>query len=368
MASQSALQSPPGVYRTSGRDGLLIALASAHAVLLLAAPILPVIAVGVWWNSNTISHNFIHRPFFRSRAANVVFAAGLSLLLGIPQSLWRDRHLAHHAGVPPHVRFSGELWTQIALVVALWATIAIRAPLYFFAVYIPGYLLGLALCALHGYYEHARGATSYYGKLYNLAFCNDGYHVEHHANPAVHWTHLPDRYDATAQRSAWPAPLRWIEECNLDTLERLVLRSAILQRFVLRTHERALRTLLASFGALRPKRIGIIGGGLFPRTASILRNLLPESQLTIIDANRENIDCARNLLRTSEIEFRHERYTGGGDFDLVVLPLAFRGDRAAICARPPAWGLIVHDWIWHKWGNGQIVSLALLKRVYLVRP
>src|SRR5262245_54029733 len=112
MASQRALQARGCVYPTSGRDGLLIALASAHAVLLLAAPILPVIAVGVWWNSNTISHNFIHRPFFRNRPANILFAAGLSLLLGIPQSLWRDRHLAHHAGVPSRVRLTRELWVQ----------------------------------------------------------------------------------------------------------------------------------------------------------------------------------------------------------------------------------------------------------------
>lgn len=367
MASHSALLARGGVYRTSGRDGLLIALASIHAVFLLAVPTLPVIALGVWWNSNTISHNFIHRPFFRSRAANVLFAAGLSVLLGIPQSLWRDRHLAHHAGIRPRVRLTGELWAQTALVLALWATIAAHAPAYFLSVYMPGYLLGLAMCALHGYYEHAHGATSYYGKLYNLLLFNDGYHVEHHANPATHWTRLPDAL-STARQSDWPAPLRWVEECNLDTLERLLLRSAALQRFVLRTHERALRAVLASSRTRAPQRVGIIGGGLFPRTALILRTLLPESRLTIVDASRENLDCASNLLRAPEIEFRHERYTGGGDFDLVILPLAFRGDRSAICARPPVGGLVVHDWIWHRWGHGEIVSFALLKRVYLVRP
>ncbi len=367
MASQIALLARGGVVRTSGRDGLLIALASLHAVFLLAVPILPVIALGVWWNSNTISHNFIHRPFFRSRHANILFAAGLSVLLGIPQSLWRDRHLAHHAGAPPRVRLTCELWAQIALVLALWAAIAAHAPAYFFSAYVPGYLLGLAMCAIHGYYEHAHGATSHYGKLYNWLLFNDGYHVEHHANPAVHWTCLPDGSSAVRQ-SGWPAALRWIEDCNLDTLERLTLRSAALQRFVLRTHKRALRTVLASSGARSPKHIGIIGGGLFPRTAIILRTLLPESCLTIVDASRENLDCASNLLRAPEIEFRHERYTGAGDFDLVVLPLAFRGDRSTICAHPPAGGLLVHDWIWHRWGHGQIVSFVLLKRVYLVRP
>src|SRR5262249_44575255 len=64
MASQSALFVRGGIYRTSGRDGFLVALAAAHALVLLAVPVMPVIALGVWWNSNTISHNFIHRPFF----------------------------------------------------------------------------------------------------------------------------------------------------------------------------------------------------------------------------------------------------------------------------------------------------------------
>jgi len=363
-----AIQGAPLVRPGIRGDGLLITLAFVHAAMLLMAPVMPAIALGVWWNSNTISHNFIHRPFFRSRAANVAFGAGLSVLLGIPQSLWRDRHLAHHAGTPPRIRLSPELLVQITLVLALWAAITIRAPGYFLAVYLPGYLVGLGLCAAHGHYEHARGATSYYGKLYNLVFCNDGYHVEHHANPAVHWGSLPSRRDSAARQSGWPAPLRWIEGCNLDTLERFVLRSPVLQRFVLRTHERALRNLLAASGPLRPKRVGIIGGGLFPRTALILRKLLPESELTIIEADRENIDSARAMLRIPEIEFRHEYYTGGGDYDLLVLPLAFRGDRGPICACPPVCGLVVHDWIWRRWGDGYVVSPALLKRVYLVRP
>jgi hypothetical protein len=351
--------------RSWGTDGLLVSLAIAHAVVLLLVPILPVIAVGVWWNSNTIAHNFIHRPFFRSRGANAMFAAGLSVLLGIPQSLWRDRHLAHHAGIPPRIRFSTAFCIQSALILSLWALIAWRAPVFFVSAYAPGYLLGLTLCALHGYYEHAHGATSYYGAVYNLLFLNDGYHVEHHAAPRLHWRGLPDRADPAARRSAWPAPFRWIEDCNLETLERLVFRSRILRSFVLRTHENALRGLLAS---VEPQRVGIVGGGLFPRTATIFRDLFPAAHLTIIDANRANLDCARDWLCAPSVEFRHERYTGGGNYDLLVLPLAFEGDPDAICARPPACGVVVHDWIWRERGAGRVVSLALLKRVYLVRP
>jgi arylsulfatase A-like enzyme len=74
-------------------DALLVALTGAHAAVLMAAPTAPVIAIGLWWNANTISHGFIHRPFFRHRSANRVFAAFLSVMLGFPHALWRDWHL-----------------------------------------------------------------------------------------------------------------------------------------------------------------------------------------------------------------------------------------------------------------------------------
>src|SRR5499425_874122 len=78
-------------------DALFVALAIAQGVWLIVQPSIALIALGLWWNANTISHNFIHTRFFRRRARNVLFSAYLSLLLGIPQSLWRRRHLAHHA-------------------------------------------------------------------------------------------------------------------------------------------------------------------------------------------------------------------------------------------------------------------------------
>jgi hypothetical protein len=36
-----------------------------HGAVLLAFPSLPAIAVGLWWNANTISHNFIHRSLLQ---------------------------------------------------------------------------------------------------------------------------------------------------------------------------------------------------------------------------------------------------------------------------------------------------------------
>ncbi|PYK57296.1 MAG: hypothetical protein DME21_17640, partial [Verrucomicrobia bacterium] len=89
-----------GVLRHSPWDALFVALAVVHGIVLLAFPSIPLIALGLWWNANTISHNFIHLPFFRARSLNMVFSAFESLVLGIPQRLWRDRHLAHHADKP----------------------------------------------------------------------------------------------------------------------------------------------------------------------------------------------------------------------------------------------------------------------------
>src|SRR5262245_26355595 len=104
------------ILRHSPWDTVLIALALLHGLVLWAAPSIWLIAVGLWWSANTISHNFIHRPFFALRAANALFSAYLSLLLGIPQTLWRDRHLAHHAEVRWRLRWSRRLLAESCLV------------------------------------------------------------------------------------------------------------------------------------------------------------------------------------------------------------------------------------------------------------
>src|SRR5262245_56127769 len=114
-----------------GRDGLFMTLAIGHAALLLAWPSMPLVAIGLWWNANTISHNFIHRPFFRAGAANSVFSFCLTLLLGFPQSVWRTRHLAHH-GMRAQPEFNG---IDIAAAVALWGFLFFLAPRFTLFVY-----------------------------------------------------------------------------------------------------------------------------------------------------------------------------------------------------------------------------------------
>jgi hypothetical protein len=361
-----------GIWRFSRHDASLVALAALHAVILVAWPIAPLIAVGLWWNSNTIAHNFIHRPFFRSAVLNRLFSAALSVLLGIPQTLWRDRHLAHHAGIAWRLRVSPRLVAETALVCCLWAALASLQPRFFLLVYLPGYLAGLGLCAAQGYWEHAAGRpTSHYGAIYNFLCLNDGYHAEHHAAPATHWTRLPCRIEAGAAHSPWSPLMRWMDETRwldvqaLEVLERLVLHSPSLQRFVLRTHRRALRSLLPQLPAIRS--VTIVGGGLFPRTALILRELLPAARLTIVDSDLRNLETARRFL-DGNIEYRNERYVPGEsrDCDLTVIPLCLHGERGAIYSRPPSPSVLVHDWIWQRRGTGAVVSVALLKRLNLI--
>ena len=187
------------------------------------------VALGVWWTSNTIAHLFIHRPFFRQRWANEASAALLSIASGVPQPLWRQRHLAHHADVPAPVRVTRALVAHVLLIGSAWSVLLARSPAFFAWTYLPGYAGGLLLCALHGHYEHAGGTTSHYGRLYNVLMFNDGFHVEHHAHPSLPWSQLPLRRAPDARSSLWPAPIRWLEPArSLAALERLVVWSPFL--------------------------------------------------------------------------------------------------------------------------------------------
>lgn len=362
-----------GVLRHSRRDALLVALAIAHGALLVFRGTAPAIAIGVWWNSNTVAHYFIHRPFFPWRWLNRLFAIYQSVLLGIPQSIWRGRHLAHHAGKVWKPRLDTQLIVECALILALWALLLACWPRFFLLAYIPGYAVGLALCGVQGYFEHARGTISHHGALYNLLFFNDGYHVEHHEHPALHWSELPRQPRRDVPVSRWPAVLRWLDwllpigpasvpQQGLDGLERLVLRSRVLQRIMVASHERAIRRILPPLPA--NPRVAIVGGGLFPRTLLVLRHLLPDARFTIIDRSGASIQAARPFAAARDC-FRLAEYDASRleECDVAVFPLAFRGDRQTIYERPPAPIVLVHDWIWRRRGTSAIVAWWLLKRI-----
>ncbi|MEP7353255.1 MAG: fatty acid desaturase [Acidobacteriota bacterium] len=367
MASVARHYPQTGIWRFTQQDSIFVAFAALHAAVLVAQPMAPFIALGLWWNANTIAHNFIHKPFFVDRWMNRLFSAALSVLLGFPQTLWRDRHVAHHAAVQWRLRVSWQLAWETILVLCLWVAMIYLQPHFFLVGYVPGYFAGLGLCAAQGYWEHAAGApTSHYGRLYNLLCFNDGYHAEHHSDPGTHWTGLPFRVRSGSSTSGWPAPLRGLEVSPLEALERFVLRSPLLQRFVLNCHRRALQQLVTPLPPIRS--IMVVGGGLFPRTALILLELLPEAHLTIVDLSQRNLDISRTFLGDS-VGYRQEHFLPNEPTrcDLTVIPLCLEGDRAAIYDHPPSSFVLVHDWIWRRRGASAVVSVALLKRINLVR-
>jgi hypothetical protein len=333
-------------------DVVPVTVALAYGVLLLAWPSIPLIAIGLWWIANTISHHFIHRPFFRTRSLNIVFSCWLSLLLGLPQSLWRARHLAHlrsKAGQTRELKLAPHIISNRAGTSSLFFRILDCLFLAWFSGGSWSLLPAgtLRTCSRHG--QSLRLVLQF------LLF-NDGYHIEHHLRPSANWRELPHHRASKGKASRWPAVLRWLEVVNLCAFERMVLRFPTLQHFVLKRHEAAFRSLLRG---LPPKtRIGIVGGGLFPRTAMILRGLLPEARLTLIDQSEDNLSIARRFLfrelghpsvrgsgatdawegtqlclrSRSSAEFINKRFEPATvcEYDLLVIPLAFEGDRRAL--------------------------------------
>ena len=331
-------------------------------------PSIPLIAIGLWWTANTVAHHAIHRPFFSAAGANAAVAFLLTGVMGVPQTVWRERHLAHHGGRAWRFRVTPQIAAEIALLAVLWGTLAAADGAFLLTVYVPGWMLGLGLCAAQGHYEHAGGVTSHYGRFYNVICCNDGYHAEHHAYPGVPWRQLPARTAPGTRSSRWPPLLRWLDAVTLDGLERLVLRSPWLQRFVIDRHRRTFARLLPCLPPV--ERVAIVGGGLFPRSALVLRGLLPAARITVVDADAGNIETARALL-PADVRFEHRRFaaadaSGEAGYDLLVIPLAFDGDREAIYrARGPA-AVAVHDWLWRPRGVSHVVSPFLLKRLNLI--
>jgi fatty acid desaturase len=224
-------------------------------------------AVAIGWNQDSISHNFIHNPFFVSKGLNRLTEFALTLENGVPQTMYRWVHMRHHAGNSDRPDADGRtvdpislyahganghaepMWRYVFLgfwrddspfevarqigarrpdearraLQEFWVMAAVYGGMLaarwdFVVVLAPFYYLGQCLSFLIAYYEHlgadpdeplATGVSSY-GPLYNLAFLNNGYHAEHHFRPKQHWREMPAlrREIAVAQEAAGVRILR----------------------------------------------------------------------------------------------------------------------------------------------------------------
>ncbi len=394
------------VFRASERDALVLGAALVHAALVAAtlayaatgAPgparcvaLAVGLALAMNWGANTISHIHLHAPLFRDAAANRAFSLFLSVLLTVPQSWWKLRHLAHHA--LPEARDGARRralrahgTVELLVLLAAVTAFAVMAPLAFATVYAPATLLGFVLCANQGRQEHLRSAAGVdvHASVYNRLWFNDGFHAAHHRAPEAHWTTLPARAADDDVVSRLPPIVRWLEDlpalanraaaATIDALERAALGVPFAQRYLLSTHARAWARLLPDANDIR--EVTIIGGGLFPRTALVLARLLPRARLTVLDAVPAHLDRARAFLapltrdRADAVLFVagvFDPATTSGAADLIVVPLAYRGDRRRFYEAPPAPRVAVHDWLWRRRGGaGSRISFLLLKRLNLV--
>ena len=297
MASVAWHYPRTGIWRFSRRDAILVALAALHAAILAVWPVAPLIAVGVWWNSNTIAHNFIHRPFFRSAAMNRLFSAALSVLLGIPQTLWRDRHLAHHAGVEWRLRISRAPCGRDGAGALPVGGAGMRCNRAFscwriFRDIWPGW--GCARCRGIGN-TRRDGPPAITGAF--TTFCVSTTDTTPSTTP------LPRFTGPTCRAASRPArlPARGRRCCAGWMYRRWRLSNASCcghpgcSASCCGRHRRAFRALLPQLQTVR--RVTIVGGGLFPRTALILRELLPAAHLTIVDSDPRNLETARAIPR-----------------------------------------------------------------------
>jgi len=257
--------------RHSKWDWLPVALGLAHCGALLwfvvAFPAMSwparldgglVYALSISWNVNSISHNFVHNPYFVSEKLNAAFSLLLSLTLGFSQAMYNFIHMRHHSGNMDRPGADGStvdylsiykhgrdgkpesVWRytflsyfrddpravlaamaqrrpgealqaklELAALVAFYLVLAL-ADWRFVVFILPFNYLGQCLSFLNGYYEHfgadpdkpiAWGVSTYH-KLYNWTWMNNGYHAEHHYRPKVHWTRMPELHRMIAAEQA----------------------------------------------------------------------------------------------------------------------------------------------------------------------
>jgi fatty acid desaturase len=256
-----------GLFRYSAWDAVPAALAYAHLALLLVfflawpamswpARVAGAIAYGaaIGWSLDSVSHNFIHNPFFAWEPLNRLTSLVLTLSLGTPQTMYKYVHMRHHAGNSDRIGADGHTVDPISLfqygydgkveptwsyvfrqfwrddgpftvarkirakrpkeaqqaLQEFWAIVGVYGVILvlnwrFVLLLAPFYYLGHCLSFLIAWYEHAGAdpdqpiatGVSTYEPVYNWAFLNNGFHAEHHYRPKVHWTRMAALRDET---------------------------------------------------------------------------------------------------------------------------------------------------------------------------
>lgn len=225
-------------------------------------------ALGIGWNLDSVSHNFVHNPFFAFEPLNRLTSFVFTFALGTPQTMYNYVHMRHHAGNSDRIGADGATVDPISLyqygadgkvepalsyiflqfwrddgpftvarairarrpaqarqaLEEFWAMIALYALLaainWQFVLFLaPFYYLGQCMSFLIAWYEHAGAnpdlpiatGVSAYGRAYNWLFMNNGFHAEHHHRPKAHWTtmHAVREETREAQAAAGVRTLKW---------------------------------------------------------------------------------------------------------------------------------------------------------------
>ncbi|MCB1614382.1 MAG: fatty acid desaturase [Pseudomonadales bacterium] len=232
--------------------GLKIGWAFYAAEAGLAANCLVVLLLILlyFYNFIVVNHEFMHTPFFNAEKLNAIYLVLSSANLMYPMSIIKEGHNFHHIhnndplrngttqdptstwlygkdGKQEHfVRYAlcgffrqntpselkkilpglrdksyGKyLYWEIAAAALVCLTIISINWLWFVLGVLPTIYFGWVLTDNQNYFEHHRAtnpesryadSVSYYGKLYNLLWFNEGYHQEHHLKPNCHWKDRP---------------------------------------------------------------------------------------------------------------------------------------------------------------------------------
>lgn len=225
-------------------------------------------AFSIGWSLDSVSHNFIHNPFFAWEPLNRLTSLLLTLEVGTPQTMYKYVHMRHHAGNSDRIGADGHTVDPISLyqyggggkvepvlsyvfrqfwrddgpftvarairarrpaearqaLQEFWAIVATYGLLLvlnwrFVLVMAPFYYLGHCLSFLIAWYEHAGAdpdeliatGVSTYAPVYNWVFLNNGYHGEHHFRPKTHWTKMRELHAeiGEAQAAAKARTLRY---------------------------------------------------------------------------------------------------------------------------------------------------------------